>query len=77
MVLTDGDGIPAHLDTPAMFAMIGADPCTEWLDGMMTLDPKGFVLTGPEVGRTAPYETSQPRACAPAPCASTWHILPV
>lgn len=58
MVLTDG--APAHLGTPALFAMIGADPCTDWLDGLVALDPQGFVLTGPEVGRTAPYEPSQP-----------------
>ncbi|MGF1624725.1 MAG: FAD-dependent oxidoreductase [Alphaproteobacteria bacterium] len=40
-----------------LFVMIGAAPNTEWLRGCVTLDGKGFVLTG-EQG--SPYATSQP-----------------
>ncbi len=34
-----------------LFLFIGADPNTEWLAGSgVALDPKGFVLTGAQVG---------------------------
>jgi thioredoxin reductase (NADPH) len=34
-----------------LFLFIGADPNTDWLAGSgVTLDPKGFVLTGPDAG---------------------------
>jgi thioredoxin reductase (NADPH) len=43
-----------------LFLFIGAAPNTDWLKGSgVTLDPKGFVLTGPGDGRR-PMETSQP-----------------
>jgi len=32
-----------------MFVFIGAAPCTEWLDGVIERDPKGFLLTGPDL----------------------------
>ena len=35
-----------RLDAAAIFLMIGADPCTTWLDEVgVELDPKGFVVT--------------------------------
>jgi thioredoxin reductase (NADPH) len=45
-----------------LFLFIGADPNTDWLAGSgLALDPKGFVLTGAEVGAAArPLETSRP-----------------
>ena len=45
-----------------LFLFIGADPNTDWLAGSgLTLDPRGFVLTGAE-GRPGalPLETSRP-----------------
>ena len=45
--------------------MIGADPRTEWLRGMVDLDEKGFILTGPDVvgdgvaAARSPFQTSQ------------------
>ena len=33
-------------ETHHLFVMIGADPCTAWLGGCVTLDEKGFVRTG-------------------------------
>jgi thioredoxin reductase (NADPH) len=59
VTVMNGKGAAARIDTPAVFAMIGAEPCTDWLDRMVALDAKGFVLTGPAVGGTSPYETSQ------------------
>ena len=32
-----------------LFVFIGAAPCTDWLDGVVQRDPKGFVLTGPDL----------------------------
>lgn len=33
----------------ALFIFIGAQPLTEWLDGSVERDEKGFILTGPDV----------------------------
>lgn len=49
-----------RLDARALFIMIGAAPNTRWLSGLVELDGKGFVRTGPEVGADSPYETSHP-----------------
>src|SRR5262249_49581735 len=35
----------------SMFVFIGAEPRTEWLDGFVQRDRRGFVLTGSEVMR--------------------------
>jgi thioredoxin reductase (NADPH) len=34
-----------------LFVFIGAAPCTEWLDGVVERDHKGFVVTGPDLLR--------------------------
>jgi thioredoxin reductase (NADPH) len=34
-----------------LFVFIGAAPCTEWLDGVVERDPRGFVVTGPDLLR--------------------------
>ena len=56
--------------TPAVFSMIGARPCTEWLPAEIERDEKGFIKTGSDVAeapawrenkrRPAPLETSLP-----------------
>ena len=46
-----------HVDTRALFIMIGAAPNTDWIAGLVETDEKGFVKTGAEVGRETPYET--------------------
>jgi len=56
--------------TPAVFSMIGARPCTEWLPSEIERDEKGFIKTGSDVAeapawrehkrRPAPLETSLP-----------------
>ncbi|VXC99669.1 FAD-dependent oxidoreductase [Sphingomonas sp. 8AM] len=44
----------------AMFVMVGAVPHTSWLADLVTLDDKGFILTGAAVGADSPYATSCP-----------------
>jgi thioredoxin reductase (NADPH) len=39
------DSIPAKL----LFVLIGATPYTDWLDGVVRRDPKGFIVTGHDV----------------------------
>ena len=38
-------------DIRHVFVMTGAAPTTEWLQGCLTLDAKGFIKTGPELSR--------------------------
>lgn len=49
-----------ELAAGAVFVMVGAAPNTGWLSGQVTLDDKGFVRTGREVGGRSTYETSLP-----------------
>src|SRR5438034_4735789 len=56
--------------TPAVFSMIGATPCTDWLPREIERDEKGFILTGARVAQSSawqrmnrapgPMETSRP-----------------
>jgi thioredoxin reductase (NADPH) len=56
--------------TPAVFSMVGARPCTEWLPPEIERDEKGFIKTGADVAeapawrenkrRPGPLETSLP-----------------
>lgn len=50
-----------HIDTNALFIMIGAKPNTDWLDDQLMLDEDGFIKTGTdsEEGRQG-FETSVP-----------------
>jgi thioredoxin reductase (NADPH) len=41
-----GSGGREDLGVKALFVFIGADPCTDWLDGIVRMDHDGFVLTG-------------------------------
>ena len=60
--------------TPAIFSMIGANPCTEWLPGEIERDEKGFIKTGLDVTnapawkennrKPGPLETSVPNIFA-------------
>jgi thioredoxin reductase (NADPH) len=54
-------GAETRKPVSAIFAMIGAEPNTGWVDGCLALDAKGFVVTGAEAGRGAdsPYATSR------------------
>lgn len=46
------------VQTPAVFSMIGAKPCTRWLPPEIARDEKGFILTGPAVANAAAWENS-------------------
>lgn len=46
------------LQSPAFFIMIGAAPNTDWLEGKVTLNDRGFIATGVDAGARSPYETS-------------------
>ncbi len=68
-VVDNATGETARLESAGLFIFIGADAETGWLPGEIALDPKGYVLTGPEVRGVArwvldrdPYllETSVP-----------------
>ncbi|GAB2712616.1 FAD-dependent oxidoreductase [Kitasatospora kifunensis] len=37
------------VDAQWMYVFIGAEPLTDWLDGTLLRDPRGFVLTGPDL----------------------------
>ena len=46
-------GIRRNLGVRALFAFIGADANTSWLEGAVDLDERGFVLTGRELNDSA------------------------
>jgi thioredoxin reductase (NADPH) len=43
------DGIVREVPTSYLFVFIGAAPCTDWLEGVIQRDPRGFVVTGPDL----------------------------
>ena len=45
------DGTEADEDVDACFVFIGAAPRTDWLDGVVARDPRGFILAGPDLPR--------------------------
>ena len=50
VVLRDTDSGERQVEPAnALFVFIGAAPRTEWLDGRVARDEKGFILTGPDV----------------------------
>ena len=53
-------GATETVATRAVFVMVGAAPNTAWLSGLVDLDEKGFVLTGPDVHTASPFATSHP-----------------
>ena len=45
------------VQTPAVFSMIGAKPCTSWLPAEIALDEKGFIKTGPSIANSPAWKT--------------------
>jgi thioredoxin reductase (NADPH) len=45
--------------TPAIFSMIGAVPCTDWLPGEIERDEKGFIKTGPAAANAPGWKASK------------------
>jgi thioredoxin reductase (NADPH) len=44
-------GSTRTVPTSAMFILIGAEPRTDWLDGVVERDERGYVLTGRDLRR--------------------------
>src|SRR5205809_2795146 len=44
--------------TPAVFSMIGAKPCTDWLPPQIERDEKGFIKTGPAIANALAWNAS-------------------
>lgn len=49
VTLQNGDGSTRAVDAAALFIYIGAMPNTDWLEDCVLRDPRGFILTGPDV----------------------------
>ncbi len=65
VAIRNGDGAVVERPAGGLFAMIGAAPCTTWLEGAVGLDDRGFVITGEACGAAAPqpfniFQTTQP-----------------
>jgi thioredoxin reductase (NADPH) len=54
--LRDEDGNVVREDTTGLFIFIGAKPRTDFLPPELARDDKGFVLTGPAVGKLASWK---------------------
>ena len=50
-------GEDEQLDAHAIFIFIGAAPRTDWMDGLVERDPRGYILSGTDLGRNG----SRPR----------------
>ena len=50
--------------TPAVFSMIGARPCTEWLPEEIERDEKGFIKTGADVADAPAWSGNKRRPAA-------------
>jgi thioredoxin reductase (NADPH) len=50
-VLCSDTGKIERVPTSSMFIFIGASPRTDWLEGMVERDERGFILTGPDLIR--------------------------
>jgi thioredoxin reductase (NADPH) len=61
LVLTGPDGERTE-DVDACFVFIGALPRTDWLDGVVARDERGFILAGPEVRDHGWPLTREPQA---------------
>jgi thioredoxin reductase (NADPH) len=44
----DAGGSESAIDADACFVFIGASPGTDWLDGVVARDARGFILAGPD-----------------------------
>ena len=53
------------VDAQWLFVFIGAAPLTDWLDGVVQRDQRGFVLTGPDLGPAGQRPAGWPLDRAP------------
>ena len=61
-ILNRKTGERVSVNTPGLFIFIGAKPQTEWLGDVVKRDPKGFVVSGPNL---AEGENRRPRGWKP------------
>jgi thioredoxin reductase (NADPH) len=58
------NGSTQSVDAQFLFVFIGAAPLTDWLDGVVDRDKRGFVLAGPDLAaageRPAGWELERP-----------------
>lgn len=50
-----------ELKTSSLFIFIGATPNTDWLDGLVHRDQRGFICTGPDVSEAWPWPLERDR----------------
>ena len=55
-------GTTETIDAEWLFVFIGAAPRTDWLDGVVVRDDRGFVLAGPDLGARTPHDWTLDRA---------------
>ncbi len=69
VTLKDGARLPLSF----LFFFLGAEPCTDWLDGAVACAADGFILTGDAAGADRLLETSEPGifAAGDVRCGST------
>lgn len=60
VTLANGERLPLSF----LFLFLGAMPCTDWLDGAVARDERGFVLTGAAAGADSLLATSLPAVFA-------------
>jgi thioredoxin reductase (NADPH) len=58
-------GTVERIPTAGLFVMIGAEPRTEWLDGTVERDERGFILTGSDLDANRDGPSSWPLERAP------------
>jgi thioredoxin reductase (NADPH) len=58
-------GTVERIPTAGLFVMIGAEPHTEWLDGTVERDERGFILTGNDLDPNRDGSSSWPLERAP------------
>ncbi len=55
------DGSRRRLEAGGLFVFIGADPCTDWLEGALARDRAGFILTGSDLPADDDRPSARPR----------------
>lgn len=58
-LVLDTDGELQTIGITNLFTFIGARPCTEWLNGIVSMDDKGFIHTGIDIPETDQAEFSR------------------
>jgi thioredoxin reductase (NADPH) len=59
IVIENESSTRTTVDAHFLFIFIGAQPRTDWLEGVVSRDEKGFVLTGPELMRSGSTDTAR------------------